>query len=160
MGIAVVVLLLAGAAIWLLDSQDSSSAGRDGSRSAASGGKQDSQSTSDESGSSSGSSSSSWDSSSMEQLVRDYYSRAPGGTDAAWRMLGPDEKAQGRDSYDSFWRGIESVDVQQAAADPSAHSVDVTLVYHRTDGSTSTEHKREGLVRRNGRLLLNSDQPS
>jgi hypothetical protein len=95
----------------------------------------------------------------MEQVVRDYYARAPGGTDAAWQMLGPHEQAQGRDAYDSFWRGIERVDVQQATADPGAHTVDVTLVYHRRDGSTSTERKREGLVPSGDTYLLDTDQP-
>ena len=94
-----------------------------------------------------------------EQFVRDYYAAAPGGTDEAWAMLGPDLKSQGRGAYDGFWRGIESVDVQSAEA--NGNTVDVTLVYRSTDGTTSTERKREGLVPDgDGGWLLNTDEPA
>ena len=93
--------------------------------------------------------------------MRDYYAAAPGGTDRAWSMLGPGEKQQGRDSYDGFWRTIRSVDVTSAQALPGSDDVDVTLVYHTTDGRSSREHKREGLVKApDGGYLLNSDVPA
>ncbi len=96
-----------------------------------------------------------------EQLVRDYYAAAPGGTDKAWAMLGPGMQEQGRDSYDGFWRTIESVDVQSAKAAPGSDSVQVTLVYHKSDGQTSTEHKVEGLVESDdGGYLIDSDEPA
>ncbi len=163
LGIAVVVLLLAGAALWLLSSQGTTSSDgaaqprpQDGS---SSGSTQDSRPASDASASASDAPQGGWDASAMEELVRDYYARAPGGNDAAWQMLGPQEQAQGRESYDSFWQGIDRVEVQQASAHPSSHTVDVTLVYHRSDGTTSTERKREGLVRAGDHYLVNSDQP-
>ena len=59
-------------------------------------------------------------------------------------MLGPSLKEQGRASYDGFWQGIESVEVQSAEA--NGNTVDVTLVYTRTNGETSTERKQEGLI--------------
>jgi hypothetical protein len=94
-----------------------------------------------------------------EQMVRDYYAAAPGGTDDAWAMLGPQMRAQGRDRYDGFWRTIESVDVESAEATPGSDSVRVTLVYHLTDGSRSTEHKVEGLVKSNdGNYLIDTDE--
>jgi len=94
-------------------------------------------------------------------MVRDYYSAAPGGTDEAWAMLGPGMQQQGRDRYDAFWRGIESVDVRSAQATSSSNSVQVTLVYHSTDGTRSTEHKVEGLVESDdGSYLIDSDEPA
>jgi serine/threonine protein kinase len=94
-----------------------------------------------------------------EQMVRDYYAAAPGGTDQAWAMLGPQMQAQGRDRYDGFWRTIESVDVESAEATPGSDSVRVTLVYHLTDGSRSTEHKVEGLVKSDdGDYLIDTDE--
>jgi hypothetical protein len=96
--------------------------------------------------------------SAKEAFVRDYYATAPGGTDAAWAMLGPGEQDQGRGAYDGFWRTIRSVDVLSARARPGSDSVDVTLTYHTTDGRLSTERKREGLIRSSGGgYLLNSD---
>ncbi len=96
-----------------------------------------------------------------ERFVRDYYARAPGGTDAAWAMLGPDEQSQGRASYDAFWSTIRSVDVSRATARRGSDSVDVTLTYHSTNGGRSTEHKREGLIRSSGGgYLIDSDVPA
>ena len=74
-------------------------------------------------------------------------------------MLGPSLKEQGRASYDGFWRDIESVEVQSAEA--NGNTVDVTLVYTRTNGETSTERKQEGLVSDgDGGYLLDTDEPA
>jgi hypothetical protein len=75
-------------------------------------------------------------------------------------MLGPGEKAQGRSSYDGFWRTIRSVDVGTVDTTPGSDSVLTTLTYHTTDGRTSTEHKRIGLIRSGDGYLLNSDVPA
>ncbi|KQT89492.1 hypothetical protein ASG49_17265 [Marmoricola sp. Leaf446] len=94
-----------------------------------------------------------------EQLVRDYYASAPGGTDEAWSMLGPSLQAQGRARYDAFWSSIRSVDVQQVSASEDSDDVRVRLVYTRTDGTTSTEDKVEGLVEDGqGGYLLDTDR--
>jgi hypothetical protein len=96
-----------------------------------------------------------------ERLVREYYSVAPGGTDEAWAMLGPHERAQGRDAYDGFWGTVESVDVSNVQARPGSNEVAVTLTYRTTDGRVSTERKREGLIRDSeGGYLLDSDVPA
>jgi hypothetical protein len=96
-----------------------------------------------------------------EQMVRDYYASAPGGTDEAWAMLGPSMQRIGRGRYDAFWRTIESVDVRSAEATPDGDSVQVTLVYHTSDGGTSTERKVERLVESDdGSYLIDSDQPA
>jgi eukaryotic-like serine/threonine-protein kinase len=123
-----------------------------------SGDGQDSSSSSSSQGTT-GQSGSGSSASDMEQMVRDYYATAPGGTDEAWAMLGPQMQAQGRDRYDGFWRTIKSVDVQSAQATPGSDSVRVTLVYHLTDGSRSTEHKVEGLVKSDdGDYLIDTDE--
>jgi hypothetical protein len=91
-----------------------------------------------------------------EDFVRDYFEKAPGGSDEAWAMLGPSLKEQGRASYNGFWRDIESVEVQSAEA--NGNTVDVTLVYTRTDGETSRERKQEGLISDDdGGYLLDTD---
>ena len=55
-----------------------------------------------------------------EEFVRSYFEKAPGGTDEAWAMLGPSLKEQGRASYNGFWRGIESVEVESVNATRTA----------------------------------------
>ncbi len=96
-----------------------------------------------------------------EQVVRDYYAAAPGGSDEAWALLGPSLQEQGRASYNRFWRGIEAVDVQQVSATEGSDEVQVRLVYRRADGSTSTENKVEGLVEDGqGGYLIDTDRPA
>lgn len=98
---------------------------------------------------------------SKESFVRDYYATAPGGTDKAWSMLSPRMQSMGRDSYDSFWRTIESVTVRSAQAEAGDNTVRVTLTYRGTDGRTSTERKLEGLVASaDGGYLIDSDVPA
>ncbi len=96
-----------------------------------------------------------------EAVVRDYYQLAPGGSDEAWAMLGPGLQEQGRASYDRFWRGIESVEVRSAQASTEDDTVEVTLVYRRTNGQTSTERKVETLISDGDEgYLIESDVPA
>jgi hypothetical protein len=96
---------------------------------------------------------------SQEAFLRDYYAAAPGGTDEGWSRLGPGEKAQGRASYDGFWRTIRSVDVADVRP-VDRDSVEVTLTYHKSDGGTSRERQRVDLVRSpDGGYLINGDEP-
>ncbi len=139
--------------------KDSSSSGK-GSDSGSDPGSDSASDSGSDSGSGTGSDSGSG-ASAKEQFVRDYYDAAPGGTDEAWAMLGPDLKSQGRGSYDGFWRKIESVEVKSVEAREGSDTVDVTLVYRTTDGRTSTERKQEGLVPSDdGGYLLNTDTPA
>ncbi len=96
-----------------------------------------------------------------EAFVRDYYAKAPGGSNEAWQMLAPAMQSMGRDRYLGFWRTIESVEVRDVQVDPQGDDVEVTLVYRTTDGGTSTEHKRETLsTTDDGGYLIESDQPA
>ena len=98
---------------------------------------------------------------SKERFVRGYYAAAPGGTNDGWSQLGPDEQAQGRASYDSFWRGISSVDVSNVQPVAGEDSVDLTLRYHKTNGQVSTERQRIDLIRSSdGGYLINDDNPA
>jgi hypothetical protein len=84
---------------------------------------------------------------------------APGGTDEGWSRLGPGEQAQGRASYDAFWRSISSVDVADIRTiDPN--TAELTLTYHKRNGQTSRERQRIDLVRSSdGGYLINNDNP-
>ena len=53
------------------------------------------------------------------------------------------------------------VDVQRVQASEDGDQVQVRLVYRRTDGTTSTENKVEGLVEDGaGGWLIDTDQPA
>ena len=132
---------------------------KDGGTGAGSGNVQDDNAQDDSAQDDSGQAAS--DEEAKEQMVRDYYAAAPGGTDEAWAMLGPKMQSIGRDRYDSFWSSIESVEVRSAEATPGSNSVEVTLVYRTTDGGRSTERKVEGLVESDdGGYLIDSDEPA
>ncbi len=164
-GIALLLLLVGGAA-WVLTQvgDDSPSAGeKSGGASGSS--SSPSKQASDERSSTSGPKSSGNTSAepgsagSKAAFIRSYFEVAPGGTDEGWSHLGPGERSQGRASYDSFWSGIESVDVStvRPVADDS---VVVTLTYHRRNGESSTEHKRFDLIRSSsGEYLINGERP-
>jgi eukaryotic-like serine/threonine-protein kinase len=91
-------------------------------------------------------------------FLRDYFSKAPGGTDEGWALLTPRYQREiGRGSYDGFWRTIRSVDVGRVS-DAGGDTVDATLTYTREDGSTSTEQHRLPLVRAGNGYLIDGDE--
>jgi hypothetical protein len=100
-------------------------------------------------------------SSSKATFLRAYFATAPGGSDAAWRRLGPGEQRQGRAAYDRFWKGISSVavsDVRPVTAG-GTQAVDATVTYRLTSGSTSRERKRFLLVAApSGGWLINGER--
>ena len=90
-------------------------------------------------------------------FLRDYFSKAPGGTDAGWALLTPDfQKRVGRTSYNGFWRTIDSVQVDKVTS-AGSDTVDATLTYRRTDGSTVTEPHRLVLDRSGDGYLIDRD---
>ena len=99
-------------------------------------------------------------SSPVSAFLRDYFSVAPGGTDAAWARLGPRERAQGRASYDRFWQGIRSVQVTDVRPVAGTDFVDATVTYRTTDGAVSVERKRFSMLRsESGGYLIDAEQP-
>jgi len=98
---------------------------------------------------------------SKEAFIRDYYAKAPGGSDEAWAMLAPEMQSIGHDRYIGFWRTIETVEVRDVQAPSDGNTVEVTLVYRTKNGRTSTERKREGLsTTEDGGYQIVSDVPA
>jgi len=90
-------------------------------------------------------------------FLDDYFSKAPGGSDAGWAMLTPRYQQQiGRGSYNGFWSTIRSVDVGRVTS-VGGNTVDASLTYTRTDGSTTTEQHELPLVRSGGGYLIDGD---
>jgi serine/threonine protein kinase len=95
----------------------------------------------------------------IEQFVRGYFGDVTQNRDATWAQLTPrmQEAAGGRDGYEEFWSGIESVDVRNLKADADRLTASVTLVYQKTDGDKSTERKVLTLVEDGGNLLIDRE---
>ena len=93
-----------------------------------------------------------------ESFVSDYFTLVPGNLDAGWAELSPEfQQSMGRSTYDGFWTSIDSVDVSNVRA-TSATTVDYTIVYHESNGGTSTEQKQISLVRSGSSYLISGDQ--
>ena len=92
-------------------------------------------------------------------LLRTYYSTVPHNLDAGWAMLGPDEKAAGRASYNEFWGSITSVGVSDITTSPGSKTADVSLTYHYQDGRVVDERQRLTLIHAaDGRWLIDNDE--
>lgn len=94
----------------------------------------------------------------MEQTVQDYFSVMPGDTDAGWSMLAPSMQAQGRDSYDSWWSKVDSVDLQAAKAVPGQEQVNIELTYRFKDGSAKQETQRLTMQESDRGYLIADDE--
>ncbi len=89
--------------------------------------------------------------------VTDYYAIMPGNPDVGWTRLSPkfqQSPANGRDYYNSYWSGIESVRASQASGQGS--TVEVTLDISFKDGRVAHERHRYGLVNQDGRWLIDT----
>ncbi|MDF2093037.1 serine/threonine-protein kinase [Knoellia sp. 3-2P3] len=95
----------------------------------------------------------------IEQFVRGYFAEVTSNRDATWEQLTPrmQAKAGGRDGYEEFWSGIDSVDVKNVKADAEELTANVTLVYQKGDGDKSTEKKVLTLVQDGDRLLIDRE---
>ncbi|WP_193608866.1 serine/threonine-protein kinase [Nocardioides lijunqiniae] len=90
-------------------------------------------------------------------FAQDYYGLLPGDTDAAWQRLAPSFQDEvGRDSFDGFWAGIDSVAVD-GAQEVEPGVVDVTLTY-TTDGASETEVRRLFVEESGGGLAITGDE--
>ena len=88
-------------------------------------------------------------------FLRDYFQVA--GTDAGWAMLGSNEQAQGRASYDSFWGAVESATVSDVTQGGEPDSVEATIRYRWSNGRVVEERQRLDLVRSGTSLLIDND---
>ncbi|WP_425565158.1 protein kinase domain-containing protein [Saccharopolyspora taberi] len=95
----------------------------------------------------------------IEGVVKDYYSLVPNNLDRAWSMLGPSLQAQGKDSYERFWKRIDKVDIVFGPQFTGGDKVVAVLRFTTKDGSTSTERHVLGMVMNaSGQPLINTDQ--
>ena len=89
--------------------------------------------------------------------VTDYYAIMPGNPDVGWTRLTPkfqQSPANGRDYYNSYWSGINSVRASEASGGGS--TVEVTLDISFKDGRVAHERHRYGLVNQDGRWLIDT----
>ncbi|HET9649405.1 MAG TPA: protein kinase [Microlunatus sp.] len=96
----------------------------------------------------------------LTQAVTDYYGFLPHDTDAGWNLLTPSYQRQtgGRDSYEEFWKAMDTVTVTAVRATAPAR-VQATLTYVEKSGNRkSTERRSFRLVRSGDGLKI--DQSS
>lgn len=93
-----------------------------------------------------------------EQAVRDYYGLLPGNCEAAWALMTPNaqEKSGGWDTYNQFWNGLSSVQVEQTSAE--GNQVTARIRYVSTDGADSADTYRIMLVDQGGQLMIDNFQ--
>jgi len=88
--------------------------------------------------------------------VADYYNLMPANTDEGWARLTSNFQtgiAQNRQYYESFWHGIDRVDITDIRGDPPDHA-EATISYYFTDGRVSVERTSYHLVQDDGILKL------
>jgi eukaryotic-like serine/threonine-protein kinase len=91
-------------------------------------------------------------------FLQSYFGAVPGGSDQAWNELTPAYQRQvGRSSFVGFWKTIDSVEVSDVVP-VGGGSVDATLTYLTTKGTTSTERHRIDLVRSGGGYRIGGDR--
>jgi serine/threonine protein kinase len=92
----------------------------------------------------------------MEAVVRQYFSLVPEHLDEGWQLLGPGLQKQGKERYERFWKSIDDV---QIIAGPQAagSSVGLILQYTRNDRKITEKHLL-GMVVKDGKPLINTDQ--
>ncbi|MEY7971945.1 protein kinase [Saccharomonospora xinjiangensis] len=93
----------------------------------------------------------------LETAVADYYALMPGDVEQGWQLLGPGLQSQGEDSYRDFWSGIEAVSVVGGPTAVSETVVEVELQF-TTDEAVTREKHRLGMVVREGRALIDTDE--
>jgi serine/threonine protein kinase len=94
----------------------------------------------------------------LSQAITSYYALLPDNTDAGWSRLTTRYQtttARNRETYDSFWAGIDRVDVSRASGTPPSAAV-ATLTYHYADGRVVVDRTAFSLVRDDGILKIDS----
>lgn len=71
--------------------------------------------------------------------------------------LGPELRAEGRDTFDDRWREVRKLEVLSEPRMTGDESVHVGLRMRMRDGSTVTEFHQHELVRLDGAVLLRTD---
>lgn len=86
-------------------------------------------------------------------FIESYFSTVTKDQDAAWDMLAPSRQID-RPGYDSFWKGIESVETSDLVVDEDAGTVAVTLTYHPKDRAESEDQQSYQLTRIDGQIKM------
>jgi eukaryotic-like serine/threonine-protein kinase len=96
----------------------------------------------------------------LEKFVTSYYSEVTKDTDRTWDQLTPRMQgaAGGREGYDSFWRSIDKVEVNEFQVNASGESAVANLTFTRSDGTSSTESHEFTFVKDRGDYFIESDQ--
>lgn len=79
----------------------------------------------------------------LTQAITDYYALLPDDTEAAWGRLTPayQSKTGGWESYERFWKSIDSVTMTSAKA-TGPNSVEATITYVEKSGNKESSEKR------------------
>ena len=81
--------------------------------------------------------------------------------DDTFAQLTPKMQASsdGREGYETFWSGIDSVDVKSVDADAAKNTATIELTFKPKDGDDSTETKTLTFVRDGDSWLIDTEQP-
>ncbi len=81
-------------------------------------------------------------------------------TDRTWDLLTPrmQDASTGRDGYDSFWKAIDRVNVNQTLANAADRKAVVSLTFTYKDGTMSTGTHELTFVTHDEDYPLDSDQ--
>jgi eukaryotic-like serine/threonine-protein kinase len=93
-----------------------------------------------------------------EQAVRDYYGLLPGNCPAAWALMtsNAQQKSGGWDTYNQFWSGLSSVQVEETSA--QGNQVTARIRYVSSGGAQSADTYRLMLVDQGGQLMIDNFQ--
>ena len=96
----------------------------------------------------------------LENFVKSYYSDVIRHTGRTWDLLTPrmQDASTGRDGYDSFWKAIDRVKVNQTLANSADQKAVVSLTFTHKDGTMSTETHELTFVTHDEDYLIDSDQ--
>ncbi len=92
------------------------------------------------------------------QAVVEYYALLPADTDAAWQRLGPTLRQTGRESYEEFWSGVDSVEIVAPPELVRDGVVRVELEFSLPDRKPSREVYRLYMTTRDGHALIDDDE--
>ncbi|GGI78493.1 hypothetical protein GCM10011581_14540 [Saccharopolyspora subtropica] len=90
-------------------------------------------------------------------VVQRYYSLVPDKLEQAWKLLGPNLKAQGKERYERFWKTIDDVEI---IGEPvmMGSNVIVVLRFSRDDDEITERHVLGMVTTTDGQPLINTDR--
>ena len=95
----------------------------------------------------------------LADAITEYFQLVPGDLDAGWDRLTErfqETRAQGRDTYDSYWNSVDHVDVTSVQGLPPDQAT-ADLVYHYDDGRVVSQTSTFTFVREDGILKIDAE---